>query len=113
MLSNETLEILAKVNPNGEASKLQNRHARYQCHPVLIGLDALLRAAKVYEAKWGQKVVEADPEPGVSWIEAANAFRDMLSVDFGPFDSSTGEAIYQKALEVAGFVNSTMGDMQA
>ena len=103
---NETLEILAKVNPNGEVSKLQNRHARYQCHPVLIGLDALLRAAKVYEAKWGQKVADTDP-PGVAWIEAANSFRAMLYVDFGPFDSSTGEAIYQKALEVAGIVNST------
>ena len=111
MLSNETLEILAKVNPNGEVSKLQNRHARYQCHPVLIGLDALLRAAKVYEAKWGQKVAEAWPAPAISWLEAANSFRAMLYVDFGPFDSSTGEAIYQKALEVAGFVNSTTGEM--
>lgn len=105
MLSNETLEILAKVNPNGEVSKLQNRHARYQCHPVLIGLDALLRAAKVYESKRGQKVADTDL-PGTEWIDAVHAFRVMLYVDFGPFDSSTGEAIYWKALEVAGFVSS-------
>lgn len=75
-------------------------------HPLLTAMDALLKAARTYKEKYGRPI--AHDSFGGAWLEAAYAVRRLLNCDFGPVHSGTVEAIFWKAIEVAGYTEANL-----
>lgn len=107
MYAPETLAEIAKTRkqcPGTQAAAALD-HAQGFGQPLLVAMDALLRAAKDHTKRFEQKLAE-DYVLGPPWLAAAKGVRALLNGDFGPIDNGTVEAIFWRALEIAGYTES-------
>jgi hypothetical protein len=104
MYSHETMAEVAKVQkqcPGTQAAAALQHAVTYQ-QPLLTAMDALLRAAKDYSERFDSKLAD-DYVLGPPWLDAIKGVRRLLDGDFGPIDNGTVEAIFWRALAIAGY----------
>ena len=107
----ETVQAFSKINKGTVAQQSHGRGLLY-AEPLIVMLDSLLRYARAYEKRYGDKL-NTDGFLGKPWLKAAKNVRVLLNgqgavameKDYATdsFDGGTCEAIFWKAMEVAGF----------
>lgn len=93
------------TNCTGTRAAADIQHAGHYGHPILETVDALLRAAKVYQQRFDAPIAE-DSVLGPYWLDAIKNARRLLDGDFGPVDSGTVEQIFWRAVDIAGFTEA-------
>src|ERR1019366_6847972 len=88
------------------------RRGMQEGEPLIVIFDALLRYARAYEKRYGEKL-NTDGFLGKPWLKTAKNVRVLLNgigvvamendIATDSFDGGTCEAIFWKAMEVAGF----------
>lgn len=108
-LSHEACDEIRKTVTRyaGTVAALAIQHAGHYGHPILETVDALLRAAQVYRTRFGAPIAE-DYVLGPYWLDSIKNARRLLDGDFGPLDNGTVEAIFWRAMGIAGFQESAL-----
>lgn len=107
----ETLESARKV-PSGTVSGLAHKRGMDGGEPIILTLDALLRYARAYETRFGDKLAN-EQVLGVEWLNAVKAVHALLNGDGAlamemewtndSKDNGACEDMFWSALRVAGF----------
>lgn len=106
---NQTCDIIRKelAKMPGTVASKELEHAAHNWHPLLVGLDAMLRMAASHKSRFESPISE-DYFLGPRWLGAAKGLRELLNGDFGPIDNGTAESIFWAAMDSAGFSESDL-----